>query len=35
VKQQYKPSETKYYFPTEMGHEKKIKDWLGKLRQHE
>lgn len=35
VKQQYKPSETKYYFPTDMGHEKKIKDWLEKLRQHE
>jgi putative ATPase len=35
VKQQYKPSETKYYFPTEMGYEKKIKDWLEKLREHE
>lgn len=28
VKQEYKPSQTKYYFPTEMGYEKKIKEWL-------
>ena len=32
VKQEYKPSDKTYYIPTEMGHEKKIKDWLEKLR---
>ncbi len=32
VKQEYKPSATKYYFPTEMGYEKKIKEWLEQLR---
>ncbi len=32
VKQEYKPSDIKYYFPTEMGHEAKIKAWLEKLR---
>jgi putative ATPase len=35
VKQEYKPSDKKYYFPTEMGYEKKIKDWLEKLRKGE
>ena len=32
VKQQYKPSDKRYYFPTEMGYEKKIKEWLENLR---
>jgi putative ATPase len=32
VKQEYKPSNKTYYIPTEMGYEKKIKDWLEKLR---
>ena len=32
VQQEYKPSDKKYYFPTEMGYEKKIKEWLEKLR---
>jgi putative ATPase len=32
VKQEYKPSDTRYYFPTEMGYEKRIKEWLEKLR---
>jgi len=31
VKQEYKPSDTTYYFPTTMGYEKKIKEWLEKL----
>ena len=35
VKQEYKPSDTKYYFPTEMGHEKKIKEWLENLKKDE
>lgn len=35
VKQEYKPSDTKYYFPTEMGYEKKIKEWLEKLKKGE
>jgi len=32
VKQEYKPSDTVYYHPTDMGHEAKIKAWLDKLR---
>lgn len=32
VKQEYKPSDKRYYIPTEMGHEKRIKEWLEKLR---
>jgi len=32
IRQQYKPSDVKYYFPTEMGYEAKIKAWLDKLR---
>jgi len=32
VKQEYKPSDKVYYFPTDMGHEKKIKEWLEKLK---
>jgi putative ATPase len=32
VKQEYKPSDKAYYIPTEMGYEKKIKDWLESLR---
>lgn len=35
VKQEYKPSEKTYYIPTEMGYEKKIKEWLEKLRKGE
>ena len=35
VKQEYKPSATKYYFPTEMGYEKNIKEWLEKLKKGE
>lgn len=35
VKQEYKPSDVKYYFPTEMGYEKKIKDWLERLKNNE
>ena len=31
VQQEYKPSDKKYYIPTEMGYEKKIKEWLEKL----
>ena len=31
VKQEYKPSDKKYYIPTAMGHEKKIKEWLENL----
>jgi len=31
VKQQYKPSDKRYYIPTAMGYEKKIKEWLEKL----
>ena len=32
VKQEYKPSDKTYYIPTEMGYEKKIKEWLENLR---
>jgi len=32
VKQEYKPSDTRYYFPTDIGYEKKIKEWLERLR---
>lgn len=32
VKQEYKPSDKTYYFPTDMGYEKKIKEWLDKLK---
>ena len=35
VKQEYKPSDVKYYFPTDMGYEKKIKEWLEKLKNNE
>jgi putative ATPase len=35
VKQEYKPSAKIYYFPSEMGYEKKIKDWLEQLKKHE
>ncbi len=35
VEQEYKPSDKKYYIPTEMGYEKKIKEWLEKLKKHE
>ncbi len=35
VKQEYKSSEKVYYIPTEMGYEKKIKDWLENLKKHE
>ena len=35
VKQVYKPSEVKYYIPTEMGYEKKIKEWLERLGKNE
>ncbi len=31
VKQQYKPSDRTYYMPTNMGYEKKIKEWLERL----
>lgn len=31
VKQKYRPGEKKYYFPTDMGYEKKIKDWLREI----
>jgi putative ATPase len=33
VKQEYKPSDTKYYIPTDMGYEKRIKEWLEKLQE--
>ena len=33
VKQEYKPSGKVYYIPTEMGCEKKIKEWLENLRE--
>jgi len=32
VEQEYKPSDKIYYIPTEIGYEKKIKEWLEKLR---
>lgn len=32
VKQEYKPSDKRYYIPTTMGYEAKIKEWLAKLR---
>ncbi len=32
VKQEYKPSDKRYYIPTSMGYEAKIKAWLEKLR---
>jgi len=32
VEQEYKPSDTKYYFPTDMGYEAKIKKWLEGLK---
>ena len=32
VRQEYKPSDKKYYIPTEMGYEAKIKKWLEELR---
>jgi len=32
VKQEYKPSDKVYYIPTEMGYEKKIKEWLENLK---
>lgn len=32
VKQEYKPSDKRYYIPTAMGYEVKIKEWLEKLR---
>jgi putative ATPase len=35
IKQEYKPSNKTYYFPTEMGQEKKIKEWLEKLKTNE
>ena len=35
VKQEYKPSDKTYYIPTEMGYEKKIKDWLENLKNNE
>ena len=35
VKQEYKPSNKIYYIPTDIGYEKKIKDWLENLKNHE
>ena len=35
VKQEYKPSNKIYYIPSDMGYEKKIKEWLEKLKNHE
>ena len=35
VKQEYKPSDKTYYIPTNMGYEKKIKEWLGQLKKNE
>lgn len=35
VKQEYKPSDKTYYIPTDIGYEKKIKDWLANLKKHE
>lgn len=32
VEQEYKPSKTRYYFPTEQGYEKRFKEYLDKLR---
>ena len=32
VKQEYKPSGKIYYIPTEIGYEKKIKEWLERLK---
>jgi len=33
VKQEYKPSNKIYYIPTDIGQEKKIKEWLAKLKE--
>lgn len=33
VKQEYKPSKTRYYFPTEQGYEKRFKEYLDNLKQ--
>ena len=33
VEQEYKPSDKKYYIPTEMGYEAKIKKWLEELKE--
>lgn len=35
VKQEYKPSDKVYYIPTDMGYEKKIKEWLERLKKSE
>jgi putative ATPase len=35
VKQEYKPSDVKYYLPTDMGYEKKIREWLERLKKGE
>lgn len=35
VKQEYKPSDKTYYIPTDIGYEKKIKDWLDQLKKNE
>jgi putative ATPase len=32
VKQEYKPSDKAYYIPTDIGQEKKIKEWLANLK---
>ena len=31
VEQKYTPEKKKYYIPTDIGHEKKIKEWLANL----
>ena len=33
VKQEYKPTQTRYYFPTDQGYEKKLKEYLSKTHQ--
>ncbi|MBN1526548.1 MAG: replication-associated recombination protein A [Candidatus Omnitrophica bacterium] len=35
VKQEYKPSAKKYYIPTTMGYEARIKEWLERLKKSE
>jgi len=35
IKQEYVPGDKKYYIPTTMGYEKKIKEWLEKLKKGE
>lgn len=35
IEQEYMPCAKKYYIPTDMGYEKKIKEWLEQLKSHD